>query len=507
MSKRAVAIGGAVVVGVVVVGLVVAGPLLGSRTPEVTYLTETASVRDVRTTVSVSGSIEPVDTYGLAFGEAPVRSPQAAATAVRSATAVEWTAATVNVETGDMVKAGDVLAVAETEDAELALSVAQANLAAAEAKLQADELPVSKTTKAKAKLGVTQANSQLSQAKKALSQTQAAGRLAISQATAAHTDAKKQLASDRAAGAPAAVIAADAAAVKQASRALATAKLQATAANTQASNQVAAAKLGVTSANLTYEGTTDVDTSAAVAADRAAVAQAESVVADAERTLERATLTAPIDGIVSSVTIEPGDSASGIVILLRGSEVQVAASITESDLPSVRVGQAAEVTIPALDASVGGKVDAVDVAGATKSASGVVSYEVVISLDSAPELVAPGMTADVDITTDSAPGVLAVPVTAIDGAPGDYSVRVLDSPDRVRAIPVEVGLMTPSLAEIRSGLTAGMVVITGTASAKDLVTTFPTGPGSGGGGTSGGTGGSGSSGGSGAGSTPPDAQP
>ncbi len=504
MNKRAVAIGGAVVVGVGLVGLVVAGPLLGSKTPEMTYLTDTASIMDVRTTVSISGSIEPVDSYGLAFGEAPVRSPKAAATAARSATAVEWTAATVNVGTGDTVEAGDVLAVAETEDAELALTVAQANLAAAEARLRADELPVSKTTKAKARLGVTQANSQLSQAKKSLSQTQAAGRLAVSQATAAHNDAKKQLANDRAAGAPDAVIAADAAAVKQASRALATARLQATSANTQASNQVAAAKLGVTSANLTYEGTTDVDTSAVVAADRAAVVQAESVVADAEGTLERATLTAPIDGIVSSVTIEPGDSASGIVIVVRGSDVQVVASITESDLPSVQVGQPAEVRIPALDAVVGGKVDSVDVAGATRSASGVVSYEVVISLDTAPELVAPGMTADVDITTDSAPAVLAVPVTAIGGAPGAYTVQVLDGPDRARTVPVEVGLMTPSLAEIRSGLTAGMVVVTGTASARDLVTTFPTGPGGGGGGTSGGSSGSG---GSGAGSAPPGSQP
>ena len=498
MNKRAVAIGGAVVVGVALVGVAVVGPVLGPKTPEITYLTATASVMDVRDTVSISGSIQPVDSYGLAFGEPPVRSPKAVATAATRTTAPEWTVANVNVKAGDAVKAGDVLAAAETEDAELALTIARANLAAAEAKLAADELPVSKTTKAKAKLGVTQANTQLTQARKALSQTQSSGRLAISQASAALADAKAQLAADRTAGAPDAVIAADAAAVKQASRALATTRLQVASANTQAANQVAAAKLGVTSANLTYQGTTDVDTSAAVAADRAAVAQAESAVADAERMLERATLTAPIDGIVSSVTIEPGNSASGIVILLRGTEEQVAASITESDLPSVQAGQPAEVTIAALDAAVPGKVDSVDVAGATKSASGVVSYGVAISLDTTPERVAPGMTADVDITTASAPSVLAVPVTAIGGVPGAYTVQVLDGPGRLRTVPVEVGLMTPSLAEIRSGITDGTVVVTGTASAKDLVTTFPTGPGAGGGGRSGG---------SGDGSAPPGSQP
>ena len=227
------------------------------------------------------------------------------------------------------------------------------------------------------------------------------------------------------------------------------------------------------------------------------MAQAESAVADAERMLERATLTAPIDGIVSSVTIEPGDSASGIVILLRGTEEQVAASITESDLPSVQAGQPAEVTIAALDAAVPGKVDSVDVAGANEERVRRRLYGVVICRTT-PERVAPGMTADVDITTASAPSVLAVPVTAIGGVPGAYTVQVLDGPGRLRTVPVEVGLMTPSLAEIRSGITDGTVVVTGTASAKDLVTTFPTGPGAGGGGRSGG---------SGDGSAPPGSQP
>ena len=72
MNKRAVAIGGAVVVGVALVGVVVVGPVLAPKSPEITYLTATASVMDVRDTVSISGSIRPVDSFGLAFGEAAV---------------------------------------------------------------------------------------------------------------------------------------------------------------------------------------------------------------------------------------------------------------------------------------------------------------------------------------------------------------------------------------------------------------------------------------------------
>jgi multidrug resistance efflux pump len=480
MSKRGVAVGCLLVVGIVVVGLAVAGMTLGNQPPKIVYLTAKAVVTDVRDAVSASGTVQPKDTYALAFGEAPVRSAKANAASTAAAAAPRWTVDTVDVVAGQSVKAGDVLAAADTTDAGLALDLARANLEAAKARLKADEHPVTSTGKAKAKLGVTQANSQLSQARKAQSQTASSGNLAISQASAALSDAQKRLKKDRAANAPASVISADSAAVKQASRALATAKRQAASANSQAAGQVEAARLGVTSANLAYKSATNVDTDAAVAADRAAVVQAESALADAQRTLDRATIRSPIDGVVSSVVIQPGDSASGVVIVVRGTDMEVAASITESDLPSVRAGEPAEVTIDALKASVHGTVDSVDVADATKSASGVVSYGIVIALDGVPDGVASSMTAGVDITTASSPHVLAVPVTAIGGVPGAYTVQVLDGPDRVRTVPVEVGLLTATLAEIKSGIDEGTTVVTGTASAKDLVTTFPTGPGGGG---------------------------
>jgi macrolide-specific efflux system membrane fusion protein len=493
MNKRAVAIGGVLVVGIAMVGLVTIGQSLGDQTPDVTYLTATASVADVRDTVSVSGSVRSVDSYGLAFGQEPDRSPKAAAT-TDSSVAPSWTVLTVDVAAGQAVKAGAILATADTGDAQVALIVAQANLAAAQARLEASEQPVTRTARAKARLGIKQAKSQLSQAQKTLAQTQASGRLAISQASAALDEARQRRKDDRAAGALRSVIDADTAAVKQAKRALATAERQAASANTQASGQVAAARLGVQSAELAFDTAVDVDTDAAVAADQAAVAQAKSAVSDAERTLELATLIAPIDGVISSVTIEPGDQVSGTVVLLRGTAVEVAASITESNLPAVAIGQPAEVSLPALDVTVVGAVHLVDLAGATKSASGVVSYGIVISLATPPDGVAPSMTADVDITTASAEGVLAVPVTAIGGEPGAYTVQVLDAPDRVRTVPVEVGLLTASLAEIRSGIDAGTVVVTGTATARDLVTTFPTGPGGGSGGGGAGTGGGSSSG-------------
>jgi RND family efflux transporter MFP subunit len=209
------------------------------------------------------------------------------------------------------------------------------------------------------------------------------------------------------------------------------------------------------------------------------VVQAEAAVRDAQETLELATITAPIDGIVSSVDIRPGDIASGTVIRLRSGAVEVAASVTESDLPRLAIGQPVDVTVAALDTDVTGSVKSLDLASPTTSASGVVSYDLVIGLPSAPELVAPGMTADIDVTTALAEDVVAVPASALGGEPGAYTVRVPTGPGEARTVAVEVGLLTAEYAEIRSGLDAGTEVVTGTVSAKDLVQQFPTGPGGG----------------------------
>jgi macrolide-specific efflux system membrane fusion protein len=478
--RKRLVIGGVVAVAVVAVAGGTLARSLGSQTPAVTYLTATASVTDVVDTVSVTGSVQPVETYSLAFGQAPTRNPKASATGAGSAAiAQQWTVETVNVKEGDSVVEGAVLATADTADAQKALDTANLNLAAANARLAADSKPVTANAKAKAKLAVTQANRALSQAKTAQSQTAASGRLAIAQAQAVLTEAKKRLASDQAASLPDTVISADQAAVSQAERALATAKRQAATANTQATAAVQTAQLNVQSAQLAYTGTTTVNSDAAVAADKASVSQAETAVTNAQTTLDRLTLTAPIDGIVSSVTIQAGDVVSGTVITLRSSDVEVDASVTESDLPAVKVGQPANVTITALGTAAKGTVSQVDLAGATKSNGGVVSYGVSISLPSAPAGAAPSMTADVDITTAAATGVLSVPAAAIGGSSGDYTVEVYDGPGAVHTVKVGVGLMTATLAQITSGITTGTTVVTGIATAKDLVTTFPTGPGGG----------------------------
>jgi macrolide-specific efflux system membrane fusion protein len=180
-----------------------------------------------------------------------------------------------------------------------------------------------------------------------------------------------------------------------------------------------------------------------------------------------ATLTAPIDGVVTSVAIVSGlEAPSGDAIVIDSSDLQVTAEVVESDLTSMKLGQTAAVNIGAVDAGVIGTVSAIAPIASAASNSGVVSYPVTVTLADAPATVRSGMTADVTITIDTATGVLAVPATALRGSAGAYTVLVMGTDGQPVSQAVEVGLVTSSLAEITSGLTAGQEVVTGLANTQ-----------------------------------------
>lgn len=180
--------------------------------------------------------------------------------------------------------------------------------------------------------------------------------------------------------------------------------------------------------------------------------------------LKLATLTAPVAGVVTAVAVQAGsDAPSGAAITLAGGTLEVTTSVVESDVASISVGQAATVSIAALNgASIDGTVATIAPAASSGGNSGVVSFAVEVALTNPPAGLRSGMSADVTITTASATGVLAIPARALAGTAGAYRVRVLAADGSVSTKDVTVGLITASLVEIQSGLQAGDRVITGT---------------------------------------------
>jgi len=161
-------------------------------------------------------------------------------------------------------------------------------------------------------------------------------------------------------------------------------------------------------------------------------------------------------------------------------EVDVTADFAESDVTKISTGQKAAVTITATGDQVAGTVTTVEPVASSSGSSSVVSYSVTVALDNPPAKALSGMSAQVAVTINEADNVVAVPAIALVGTSGNYAVRVMGSDGSVTVVPIQVGLVTSSLAEVQSGVTAGDVVVTGTTSTLNSTTGTGTGfPGAG----------------------------
>ena len=230
--------------------------------------------------------------------------------------------------------------------------------------------------------------------------------------------------------------------------------------------------------------------------------QAQTQVADLEDQIARATIVAPADGTVEAVAAVVGtDLSSGPAITLSSGALEASADFTESDLPSLKIGQPSTVTVDAIDATVQGKVTAIAPSPASASGNGsssVVTYAVTIELTAPPATARPGMSAKASVTIAQASNVLAIPAVALNGSALGYTVLVVGADGSAESRDVTVGLVTSTEAEITSGLQAGDTVAIGTVADQNATTTGSGGlfPGGGfqrgtGGGTNRGNGGNG----------------
>jgi multidrug efflux pump subunit AcrA (membrane-fusion protein) len=126
-------------------------------------------------------------------------------------------------------------------------------------------------------------------------------------------------------------------------------------------------------------------------------------------------------------------------------------SLSESDISSVKVGQIATVSLSALSGvELGGKVTSISPLGS--SSSGVVSYDVGLTIYQYNPKVLPGMSATATIVTGQAQGV-TLPTDAVTGDTVD-----LDTNGKITTQSVTVGLKGTSREVIESGLKAGQEV-------------------------------------------------
>lgn len=441
----------AVAGGAVAVSLGAFAPATTSATD---LLTATAGVADVTDEVAATGTVGSVESYGTAFGIDPwvIDTADAADAATVTDPEVAWRVTSIGVGVGDVVKAGDVLAHADSSDL-------------------VDQIADARRTVESARLGVVEAKIDLAADDSSAQVRQA--RIALYGARSAKSNADatlKALIKQRKNGDDSNALQAQ---IEDARRNVQSARLQVIQA--QADLQDA------------LSGDPKLQARIALNSARSAKANADAALEGLIEQRKNDEIVAPIDGIVTDMAlVEGADAPSGAAITIESGSLVVSTSVVESDVASISVGQAATVTISALDEIVEGTVATIAPSAEEASTSGVVSFAVTVGLAEVPAALRPGMSAEVTIVVASAQDVLTVPSRALSSSGDNYTVRMVAADGTVEVRAVTVGLVTDSLAEIQSGLTAGDAVVTGTSSTDTLGGGFQ---GGGGGGFQGGPGG------------------
>jgi HlyD family secretion protein len=239
------------------------------------------------------------------------------------------------------------------------------------------------------------------------------------------------------------------------------------------------------------------------------ISQERATLSSAKYDLSRVRMESPINGIVTRRNIEEGETAvtgtmnnPGTVLLVVAdmSVIEAEVEVDETDIPTVKLGQPAKVTIDAVP----GKTFTAKVTEignspiqATGQAAGATNFKVVLTLDGEVPEVRPGFTCTAEITTAVRKDTTAVPIQAttvrevlvddkgevvrepiVPGAPrrpvGNATSELKPGQSRkelegvflvrdgkVLFQPVKTGIAGDKYFEVLSGLKDGEVVVTG----------------------------------------------
>jgi HlyD family secretion protein len=191
--------------------------------------------------------------------------------------------------------------------------------------------------------------------------------------------------------------------------------------------------------------------------------------ASARYDLSKVRIESPITGIVTRRNIEEGETVvigtmnnAGTVLLTIAdmSIIQAEVEVDETDIPSVKLGQPAKITIDALPGQTfTGKVTEIGNSPiaqgtAAQSSTQATNFKVVVTLDKEIAEVRPGFTCTAEITTAVRDNVLSVPIqaTTVREVVLDDKGNVVRPPENEKQTRRPSGVTAPA-AELKPGQT------------------------------------------------------
>ncbi|MFB9982556.1 efflux RND transporter periplasmic adaptor subunit [Mesorhizobium kowhaii] len=214
----------------------------------------------------------------------------------------------------------------------------------------------------------------------------------------------------------------------------------------------------------------------------AKIRQSEVEVESAQAALAHTRITAPMNGKILAIPIEPGQTLNSaqtsptVAVLANLDEMTVKIRISEVDVWRTRPGQNAwftiigdpqtryQTTLEAVEYAPPSIADEpANYRSAEKAEDSAIYYHGVLRVKNPEEKLRPKMTAQVHISMGRADDVLLVPWAALSlrQADGSYLVNVKDTGGKVAERPVRIGYTDRIHAQVLEGLRQGETVLLG----------------------------------------------
>ncbi|HYM85903.1 MAG TPA: efflux RND transporter periplasmic adaptor subunit, partial [Pseudoxanthomonas sp.] len=201
-------------------------------------------------------------------------------------------------------------------------------------------------------------------------------------------------------------------------------------------------------------------------------AQAQVQVYQAQHSRDRANLRytvirSPVSGVVVDRQVDVGQTVAASLqapvlfkIAQDLTQMQINSAVAEADVGAIRIDQDVDFRVDAFsDREFKGKVKQIRLNPTITS--NVVTYNVVVSVDNPDEVLLPGMTAYITITTQTKPDVLMVPNAALRFRPAAAPTEASRTPSAMAAGPRKRTAAGSQVHVLRGGKLESVAVQTG----------------------------------------------
>jgi len=194
------------------------------------------------------------------------------------------------------------------------------------------------------------------------------------------------------------------------------------------------------------------------------VSQEENDLKSAKNNLSDHFIVSPFAGIITGIDGKVGaisGASQTVISMISNSPLEIEVNVPEVDIAGIKLGNSAQITLDAFGQDTIFDAEVIKIDPSAEIIDGVATYKVTLIFKNKYPQIKPGMTADIDILTESISNVLAVPSRSVIRRDGEQFIEILGQDNEAKEIPVSTGLRSSDgYVQIIEGLKIGDKVIT-----------------------------------------------